>query len=157
MLCPIRPRRSGWGGVPRLRHAERGQIEWRPFSLDQLVPEGHRVRLVWRFVEGLDLTPLLARIKAVEGHAGHAAADPRILMGLWLYATVTGIGSARELARLCKEHVAFRWLCGGVSMNAKTLADSHNRRPTPSPQAASARPRLSAAATRQSSKRPPAA
>ena len=116
------PERLG-GGVPRLRHAERGQIEWRPFSLDQLVPEDHRVRLVWRFVAGLDLTPLLARIEAVEGHAGHSAADPRILMGLWLYATVKGIGSARELARLCKEHVAFRWLCGGVSMNAKTLAD----------------------------------
>ena len=44
------------GGVPRLRCAERSQVEWRPFSLDQLVPEDHRVRLVWQFVEGLDLT-----------------------------------------------------------------------------------------------------
>ena len=78
------------------------------------------MRLVWRFVEGLDLTPLMAAINAVDGHAGHAAADPRILMALWLYATVKGIGSARELARLCEEHIAFRWLCGGVSMNAKT-------------------------------------
>jgi transposase len=116
------PERVG-GGLPRLRCAERSQIEWRPFSLDQLVPEDHRVRLVWRFVEGLDLTPLLAAIKAVDGHAGHAAADPRILMALWLYATVKGIGSARELARLCEEHIAFRWLCGGVGMNAKSLAD----------------------------------
>ena len=81
------------------------------------------MRLVWRFVEGLDLTPLLAAIKAVAGHAGHAAADPRILMALWLYATLKGIGSACELARLCEEHIAFRWLCGGVGMNAKTLAD----------------------------------
>jgi len=111
------------GGAPRLRYAERGQIEWRPVSLDQLVPEDHRVRLVWRFVEGLDLTPLLAAIKAVEGHAGHAPADPRILVALWLYATVKGIGSAREVSRLCAEHIAFQWLCGGVGMNAKTLAD----------------------------------
>lgn len=116
------PERVG-GGAPRLRQAERGQIEWRPFSLDDLIPEEHRVRLVWQFVAGLDLTLLLAAIKSVDGHAGHAAADPRILMALWLYATVKGIGSARELARLCEEHVAFRWLCGGVSMNAKTLAD----------------------------------
>lgn len=115
------PARSG-GGAPRLRRAERGQIEWRPFSLDQLVPEDHRVRLVWQFVEELDLTPLLAGIKAVEGHAGHPPADPRILMALWLYATVKGVGSARELARLCEEHVAFRWLCGGVGVNAATLA-----------------------------------
>jgi transposase len=115
------PARSG-GGAPRLRRAERGQIEWRPFSLDQLVPEDHRARLVWQFVEELDLTPLLAGIKAVEGHAGHPPADPRILLALWLYATVKGVGSARELARLCEEHVAFRWLCGGVGVNAATLA-----------------------------------
>lgn len=116
------PERVG-GGLARLRCAERSQTEWRPFSLDQLVPEDHRVRLVWRFVEGLDLTPLLAAIKAVAGHAGHAAADPRILMALWLHATLKGIGSARELARLREDHIAFRWLCGGVSMNARTLAD----------------------------------
>jgi transposase len=116
------PERVG-GGAPRLRQAERGQIEWRPFSLDQLVPEDHRVRLVWQFVTGLDLTLLLVAIKAVEGHAGYPSADPRILVALWLYATVKKIGSARELARLCEEHIGFRWLCGGVSMNAKTLAD----------------------------------
>jgi len=111
------------GGLPRLRCAERGQAEWRAFSLDELVPEDHRVRLVWRFVEGLDVTPLQVAIKSVDGHAGHPAADPRILLALWLYATVKGIGSARELARLCEDHIAYRWLCGGVGMNAKTLAD----------------------------------
>ena len=44
-------------------------------------------------------------------------------MALWLYATIEGVGSARKLARLCEEHVAFQWLCGGVSVNHKTLAD----------------------------------
>jgi transposase len=116
------PERVG-GGLPRLRYAERSQIEWRPVSLDELVADSHCVRLVWRFVEGLDLTMLFETIKAVDGRPGHPPADPRILLALWLYATVKGIGSARELARLCEEHVAFRWLCGGVSMNAKTLAD----------------------------------
>src|SRR5208282_4046691 len=41
----------------------------------------------------------------------------------WRCGCVQGIGSARELARLCEEHIAFQWLCGGVGMNAKTLAD----------------------------------
>jgi hypothetical protein len=81
------------------------------------------VRLVWRFVEGLDLTPLYAAIKAVEGRPGHPPADPRILVALWLFATIEGIGSAREVARLCAEHLAFQWLCGGVGMNHKTLSD----------------------------------
>src|SRR4051794_821046 len=116
------PERAG-GGLPRLRFAERDQIAWRPVSLDGLLADDHRVRLVWRFVEGLDLTPLHATIKAVDGRPGHPSADPRILLALWLYATVKGIGSAREVARLCAEHSAFQWLCGGVGMNAKTLAD----------------------------------
>lgn len=110
-------------GLPRLRRAERGQVELRALSLDDLVPSDHRVRLVWAFAEKLDLRPLYAAIKAVEGRPGHPPADPRVLMAIWLYATIEGVGSARALARLCREHVAFQWLCGGVSMNHKTLSD----------------------------------
>lgn len=116
------PDRLG-GALPRLRTVERRQVELRAVSLEALVAADHRVRLVWRFVEGLDLSPLYAGIKAVEGRPGHPPADPRILVALWLYATVAGIGSARALARLCVEHLAFQWLCGGVGMNHKTLAD----------------------------------
>lgn len=111
------------GGRPRLRRAERGQVELRALSLDELVAAEHRVRLVWAFAEQLDLSCLYARIKAVEGHPGHPPADPRVLLALWLYATIEGVGSARALARLCGEHLAFQWLCGGVGVNHKTLAD----------------------------------
>jgi len=111
------------GGRPRLRRAERGQVELRAVSLDELVAGDHRVRLVWGFVEGLDLSALYREIKAVEGRPGHPPADPRILVALWLYATAEGIGSARELARLCEQHLAYQWLCGGVGMNHKTLSD----------------------------------
>src|SRR5271154_5026132 len=116
------PERVG-GGLPRLRFAERMQTRWRPVSLDGLLPDDHRGRLLWMFVECLVLTALLATIKAVDGRPGYPPADPRILLALWLYATVEGIGSAREVARLCDEHIAFEWLCGGGGMNAKTLAD----------------------------------
>src|SRR3954470_24057521 len=110
-------------GVPRLRQAERRQVSLRPISLEDLLPPDHRARFVWRFAEGLDLSALYGAIKAVEGRPGHPPADPRILLALWLYATVEGVGSARELARLCDEHIAYQLLCGGVGMNAKTLAD----------------------------------
>lgn len=111
------------GGRPRLRTAERWQVALRAVSLEDLVAPDHRVRLVWDFVEGLDLSPLYRVIKAVEGRPGHPPADPRILVALWLHATVEGIGSAREVARLCEQHVAYQWLCGGVGMNHKTLSD----------------------------------
>jgi transposase len=78
---------------------------------------------VWAFVEGLDLAPLYGLIRASEDRAGRPAIDPKILVSLWLYATVDGVGSARALARLCTEHVAYRWLCGGVSVNHHTLSD----------------------------------
>src|SRR3954462_4600751 len=103
--------------------AERRQVELRAISLEDLVPADHRVHLVWRFVEGLDLSGFQAAIKAVEGQPGHPPADPRILVALWLFATIEGIGGARAGARLCDEHIAYQWLCGGVGMNAKTLAD----------------------------------
>lgn len=109
--------------LPRLRKAERDQVELRPLSLDDLVASDHRVRLVWAFCETLDLGPLYRAIKAVEGRPGHPPADPRILLALWLFATTEGVGSARALARLCEQHAAYQWLCGGVTMNYKTLAD----------------------------------
>jgi len=108
---------------PRVQRPNRRQLELRPADLDGLLPAEHRARVVWDFVEGLDLTPLYAQIKAVEGHAGRPAIDPAILMALWLYATLEGVGSARALGRLCDEHDAYRWLAGGVSLNYHTLAD----------------------------------
>jgi hypothetical protein len=44
-------------------------------------------------------------------------------MALWLYATLDGVGSAREVGRLCEDHVAYQWICGGVSVNYHTLSD----------------------------------
>jgi transposase len=110
-------------GAPRLRKAERRQVSLRPISLEELLPADHRARFVWSFAERLDLSALYGAIKAVEGHPGHPPADPRILLALWLYATVEGVGSARELERLCREHIGFEWLCGGVGMNHTTLAE----------------------------------
>lgn len=110
-------------GPKRLRHAVRNQVEIQQCSLDELLPEDHEARIVWAYVEGLDLSELYERIRAVEAGPGQAPADPRILLALWLYATLRGVGSARELNRLCRYHAAYRWICGGVSMNYHTLSD----------------------------------
>jgi transposase len=110
-------------GAPRLVRAERRQIELRPTSLDDLIGCDHLARLVWQMVQRFDLQPLLDRVVAREGVAGHPQTDPAILVSLWLYATLDGVGSARELARLCAEHAAYRWLSGGVGINYHTLSD----------------------------------
>jgi transposase len=79
--------------------------------------------LVWTAVERLDLSAFHAEIKVVEGGPGRAAADPAVLVALWIYATSQGESSARKIARLCTEHFAYLWLCGGVSMNYHSLSD----------------------------------
>jgi transposase len=110
-------------GAPRLRVPQRDQIDTHWAALDDLLDEEHPVRAIWAFVQGLDLAPLYDAIKAREGVPGHPPPMPELMMALWLWATVDGVGSARRLDQLCKEHVAYRWLCGGVSMNYHSLSD----------------------------------
>ena len=109
--------------IPRRQRAERDQMEWLPMALDDLIPQDHEARSVWEFVGKMNLSPLYARIAAVEGQPGRDPIDPKILMALWLYATIDGVGSARKLDEFCKHHHVYRWICGGVSVNYHTLAD----------------------------------
>lgn len=109
--------------APRTQLPNRAQLQLRSVDLESLVGSDHRVRVVWAFVEGLDLSGIYSKIRSVEGRAGRAPVDPRIYLSLWLYATIEGIGSARALDRLCKHHDAYRWICGGVSVNYHSLSD----------------------------------
>lgn len=103
--------------------ADRSRVEPHPVKLDELIPPDHPVRAVWEMVQQLDLEPLIRQIKSVAGHAGRPAIDPAILVALWIYATIEGISSARELARSCRFDLRFRWLAGGVSVGYHTLSD----------------------------------
>ncbi len=107
----------------RVLQPNRKQLEFRASDLESLLTEGHRARLVWAYVERQDLSGFYAGIRAVEGGVGRAAISPEILLALWLYATLDGVGSAREIVRLTEAHDAYRWLCGGVQVNHHTLSD----------------------------------
>jgi transposase len=120
---PAQATQSLPAGKPRLRVPHRDQPELRWASLDELLEADHPVRIVWAAICAHDLTSWLKEIKAVKGHVGRDATDPRLLVALWVYATLKGIGSARELARLCNECLPYQWLCGGVSVNYHMLSD----------------------------------
>lgn len=107
----------------RVLRPDRSQLSWDLVDLEAWLPRDHRARVVWAFVEGLDLGPLYDLIRSREGEAGRPAADPAVLLALWLHATVEGIGSARALARLVDRDLAFRWLAGGVPVNHHGLSD----------------------------------
>src|SRR5260370_29685136 len=110
---PAQAAQSMAAGKPRLRVPIRDQIEMRWASLDELLEADHPVRIVWAAVCKLNLSSWLNDIKAVERHVGRNATDPRLLLALWVYSTLKGIGSARELDRLCRECLPYQWLCGG--------------------------------------------
>jgi len=110
-------------GTVRLLRANRSQVELRASDLESLLPLDHRARLVWGYVERQNLSRVIAAIKARGCNAGRAAIDPHILFALWLYATLDGVGSGREVARLVQQHDAYRWICGGVSLNYHALND----------------------------------
>lgn len=107
----------------RVSVPQRHQVQWRPHALDELVPSDHRVRLVWQYVDSMDLSVLYARIRAVPGEVGRNAIDPRILLALWLFATIEGVSSARRLEELCERDLAYMWICGEVGVNYHTLSD----------------------------------
>ena len=110
-------------GSVRLRRPERRQVAMVMQCPDDLVKADHPVRMVLSVVERLDLSQFHESIKARQGQAGRDATDPQLLVALWLYACIRGIGSARELARRCQDSAPFRWLCGGVGVNHRLLSD----------------------------------
>ena len=117
------PQDASTEALPRMMLPDRSRVDPNPKKIDDLIPLDHKARSVWQLAGQLDLTPLYAGIKAVEGHAGRPAIDPQILVALWLYATDEGIGSARELTRRCYDCDPFKWLRGGVDVSYHTLSD----------------------------------
>ena len=107
----------------RLRCANRAGVIRIPACVDKLLPAEHLARRVWERVEGLDLSEFYADIRVTDNSPGAPAIDPKLLVAIWLYATVQGESSARRIADLCVEHLAYIWLCGGVNVNYHTLSD----------------------------------
>lgn len=110
-------------GAPRVQEPRRDEPSWQVVDLDALIALDHPARLVWSFVTSLELGELYAAIKACTHTVGRTPIDPRLLLALWLYAVIDGVGSAREIVRLCQRDLVYRWLCGGVSVNYHALSD----------------------------------
>jgi transposase len=123
------PVKTEWAGAPRLREPVRDQVELRAVDLEALLSAEHPARVIWAYVEKLDLSALEERVQARAHGPGQSPPSPRLLLALWLYATTQGVGSARALARLCESDDAYRWLCGGVSLNYHGLSDFRTEHP----------------------------
>jgi transposase len=120
---PVPPAAPAATDPPRLRSPRRDQLLLVPCDLEALLPPDHLARTVWEVVLRWDFARFEQALRARGSDPGRAAADPRLLVALWLYAATQNVASGRELARLCEAHDAYRWLCGAVSVNYHTLND----------------------------------
>lgn len=111
------------GKRPRLKAIDRKQMCLCPIDVENLIDQDHPARLIWEFIGQLDLSQFHQEIRAFEGEAGRSALDPQLLISLWIYGYSQGIGTAREISRLCDYHPAFQWLTGMQAVNYHTLSD----------------------------------
>jgi transposase len=126
-LSPRPPEARGSESGPkppaRFQAVNRQQLVWRAVDVEQLLEPEHLARAIWEMTGRLDLTPYTAAVRAVEGAAGRAAIDPRVLISLWVYAYSEQVSSAREVERRCAYHPAYLWLTGCAAVNHHTLSD----------------------------------
>jgi len=108
---------------PRVNSPIRNQIEFTHTCLDDLISEDHQVRNIWNYVDQMDLSVISNKIQSTLDSPGRPATDPKIMLTLWIYALIEGIGSARVIDRYSSEHLAFKWICGGVSVNYHSISD----------------------------------
>jgi transposase len=106
-----------------VQRPQRHQVELGVFTLDNRVPADHSVREIDAVIAGLDLTRLDSTIRSNAEAGGRPAIDPRILLTLWVYGTTQGEVEASEIARRTRTDDIYRWICGGVSVGERKLAD----------------------------------
>ena len=91
-----------------------------PPDMRDWLPADHLAWFVRDVVDQLDLGSFLAVYRA-DGH-GRAAYDPKLLLGVLLYAYATGVRSSRQIQRRCVEDLAFRVLAGNNTPDHVTIA-----------------------------------
>lgn len=106
--------------MARFVGGQRDQVFLMPPDMREWLPADHLACFLLDVVEQLDLGPF-ERCYPVSG-PGRPAYDPRVMVGLLLYAYCTGVRSSRAIERRCTEDVAFRVLAGGLAPDHVTIA-----------------------------------
>jgi len=94
-----------------------GQASLIPPSWEELIPEGHLVRVVNGAVEEIDLEPLVRKYKG----GGTSSYHPRMMLKVLVYAYSQRIYSSRQIAKALRENVNFMWLSGGNRPDLRTI------------------------------------
>jgi len=88
-----------------------------PPTLGELIPEEHKVRLVSKAIDGMDLDPML---NTYQG-GGTSAYHPRMLLKVLVYGYIEQLYSSRKIEKALKENICFMWLSGMQQPDHGTL------------------------------------
>lgn len=88
-----------------------------PANLEDLIPEGHLVRVVNEMIEELDLEPLTRQYKG----GGTSAYHPKMLLKVILYAYTQRTFSSRQIAKAIRENINYLWLSGMNQPDHRTI------------------------------------
>ncbi|ELB92270.1 transposase [Rhodococcus percolatus] len=128
----VRDARLGKLGMAKgYRPVLRDQVFLLPPDMREWLPADHLVWFLLETIEVLDTSEFDRRRR--RGGVGAAGYDPRMLLGLLIYAYCKGIRSSRQIERLCSTDVAFRVLCAQDVPDHCTIARFRPRARTRSP------------------------
>ena len=107
---------------PHVREPQRAQGAMTFEMPEDSLTTSHPARLLWNMLGGFDLSAFSAEVTSVAGDAGRPQLSPRMMLTLWLFGIVEGIGSARRIARLTQRDSAYRWIVGDLRVSHDTLS-----------------------------------
>lgn len=93
------------------------QIRLLPVDLNDLIPQGHMVRVVDRAIDSMDMSVLYARYPG----GGSSAYHPVMMLKVLVYAYASGIYSSRKIAKATRENIYFMWLTGSQVLDFMTI------------------------------------
>ena len=88
-----------------------------PANLEEMIPDGHLVRVVNAMIEELDLEPLIRQYKG----GGTSAYHPKMLLKVLIYAYTQRTFSSRQIAKAIRENIHYLWLSGMNRPDHRTI------------------------------------
>lgn len=96
---------------------DRDQIFLLPPSINDWVSEDHPVRFVHTCLEQMNLLPFYESYS----HEGRPPYDPRMMLGILIYAYSKGLRSSRKISKACEDEVPFRWISGNIAPDHRAI------------------------------------
>lgn len=105
------------GGKVVFKEYNPDQLTFLPYKLEDLVPQGHPVRIVSRVVDQIDVKPINRKYKG----GGASSFHPRLMLKLLIYGYLTNTYSSRKLEEQAAQNVHFMWLLGSSKPDHNTI------------------------------------